>query len=111
MNKTAQQTKAAPWPEINMDDNTFHPIDFQDVSISEYAISIVLKAAGMLITQQMPAGPDQISTQQAVAMFIDRLFWEENDGGLIMCADIDSKSFCLAIPKEHWSLAGRGPLN
>ena len=111
MNRTEHQNRSGPWPEINMTDNAFHPIDFQDVSISEYAIKIIYKAAEMLITEYMPATPDDVSPQQAIAMFIDHLFWEENDGALIMCADLESKSYCLAIPSEHWSLAERGALN
>lgn len=111
MNRTELQNRSGPWPEISVEDNAFHPIDFQDVSISEYAIKIILGAAKALINERMPEGPKNVSPQQAIAMFIDHLFWEENSGGLVMCADLDSRSYCLAIPREHWSLADRGLLN
>ncbi len=84
---------------------TLHEIDFQDVAISTVAVKAILKAAKAVMHNFMPGSrPEKLSSSQAIALFVDRVFWDEDSGGLIMCADIDQRCFCIPIPQKHWHL-------
>ncbi|WP_432735450.1 hypothetical protein [Maridesulfovibrio sp. FT414] len=82
-----------------------HELDFQDVAISSNAVLTLKKAATAVMQRFMPGSrPESLTDSQAVAFFIDRVFWDENTKGLILCADIAQKSFCIPIPSEHWHM-------
>lgn len=82
-----------------------HVIEYQDVNISTSAVKSLRRAANQLLASYAPEAFEQrISPAKAVAMFIDRLFWDEATGELIMCSDLAERSFCLPIPKDHWGL-------
>jgi hypothetical protein len=84
---------------------SLHEIDFEDIAISPYAVSMITKAARAVMDQHMPGSRSETLTpSQAVALFLDHLYWDEYSGGLIMCSDMEEKAFCLPIPKEHWSV-------
>lgn len=80
-------------------------IDFEDVAISAKAVAIIRKAVRQILTRHMPgARPEALTQSQAIAMFLDRLFWDAKSGGLLMCMEVADQTFCLPIPKSDWSL-------
>ena len=82
-----------------------HVIDYEDVALSREGAKIIHMGARMVMRQYMPAADsDKLTSAQAVALFVDKVFWEENSGGLIMCTDVADRSLCLPIPKVHWKL-------
>jgi hypothetical protein len=82
-----------------------HVIDYEDVNISATAVSSLKRAAGQLLADYAPSAfEERLSPAKAVALFIDRLFWDEATGELLMCSDLAERSFCLPIPKDHWGL-------
>ncbi|MDD4951157.1 MAG: hypothetical protein PHV85_01280 [Desulfovibrionaceae bacterium] len=93
-------------------DPVLHEIDFQDISISGHGLGLIRRAAEAVMRRYVSwVQAERLSLFEAVAMFVDKVFWEERSGGLLLCADMSFKSFCLPIPKGHWSLNPRtGPL-
>lgn len=82
-----------------------HELDFQDIAISSNAVITLKKAAIAVMQRFMPGSrPENLTNSQAVAFFIDRVFWDEDSKGLILCADIANRSFCIPIPREHWHM-------
>lgn len=82
-----------------------HEIDYEDVALTREGARLVHLGAKAIMRQYMPAADaDGLTRAQAVALFVDQLFWEEHSGGLIMCADLPETSLCLPIPKKHWTV-------
>ncbi|CCO25343.1 hypothetical protein [Maridesulfovibrio hydrothermalis] len=82
-----------------------HELDFQDVAISANAVRTLKKAAIAVMQRFMPGSrPETLTNSQAVAFFIDRVFWDQDTKGLVLCADIAQRSFCIPIPSDHWHL-------
>lgn len=89
----------------NANDPVLHAIDFEDVALTREGAKIVHLGARAVMRQFMPAADsDKLTPSQAVALFVDKIFWEENSGGLIMCTDVADRSLCLPIPKAHWKV-------
>ena len=79
-----------------------HVIDFEDVALSREGAKLVVEGARAIVRQFMPAADhENLTPAQAIALFIDQVFWEEGSGGLIMCADMPGTSLCLPVPKGH----------
>ncbi len=98
-----QPVDQAPSLVNNEVEPVLHVIDFEDVALSREGAKLVHHGARAVMQQYMPAADSgKLTPSQAVALFIDKVFWEENSGGLIMCADLADKSLCLPIPKAHW---------
>lgn len=84
-----------------------HAIDYEDVALSSEGARIIHFGARAVMRQYMPAVDfEKLTRSQAIALFVDKVFWEENSGGLIMCADMAERSLCLPVPKEHWMVKG-----
>lgn len=82
-----------------------HELDFQDIAISTNAVKTLKKAASAVMHRYLPGSrPEKLTNSQAIAFFIDRVFWDEETRGLILCADVAQRSFCIPIPSEHWHL-------
>ncbi|GEM_PF-1009478 len=82
-----------------------HALDYQDVALTPTGARMVANAAREILSRYMPGcNPDKLTLDQAVAMFVDRVYWIESSGGLVMCSDLDKTSFCLPIPRDHWAL-------
>lgn len=95
--------------ETSMDRLRLHPLDYEDVSISLPGLKLVRHAARSLMRRHMPGSdPESLTIPQAMALFVDHLFWEEGTGGLVLCMRIAAKAFCLPIPKNHWGLRQSG---
>lgn len=93
-------------PSVNeIVDPVLHAIDFEDVALSQEGAKLVHHGARAVLRQFMPAAnSDGLTMAQAVALFVDKVFWEENSGGLIMCTDVAERSLCLPIPSDHWKV-------
>lgn len=90
-------------------DPVLHVIDFEDVALSREGARLLHHGARAVLRQFMPAADsDGLTVQQAVALFVDKVFWEEQSGGLIMCTDFNERSLCLPIPKGHWTVRDDG---
>ncbi|WP_419780542.1 hypothetical protein [Maridesulfovibrio sp.] len=87
------------------ENSILHELDFQDVAISTNAVKTLRKAAVAVMQRFMPGScPEKLTNSQAVAFFIDRVFWDQDTKGLILCADVAERSFCIPIPREHWHM-------
>lgn len=84
-----------------------HAIDYEDVALTKEGAMIVHHGARAVMRQYMPAADfEKLTPAQAVALFVDKVFWEEHSGGLIMCTEMADKNLCLPIPKAHWTVKG-----
>jgi len=84
-----------------------YAIDFEDVALSLEGVHSVHHGAQAVMRQFMPAANDEnLTVAQAISLFVDRVFWEENSGNLFMCAEIAKRNICLPIPREHWHVQG-----
>lgn len=93
----------------NANETVLHAIDFEDVTLSREGARLILMGARAFLRQFMPSSdPEKLTLAQAVALFVDRVFWEETTGGLIMCTDVAEKSLCLPIPSVHWKVRDEG---
>lgn len=100
MNATVQGPSAHSSP-----DPVLHAIDFEDVALSREGATLIHQGARAVMRQYMPAADSEgLTAAQAVALFVDKIFWEENSGGLIMCTEVGDKSLCLPIPRSHWKV-------
>lgn len=82
-----------------------HALDYRDVALTPTGSRLVVSAARRVVGQYMPGtDPNKLTEYQAVALFVDRVYWIESSGGLVMCTDLAGASFCLPIPKKHWAL-------
>lgn len=88
-----------------MDDSILHAIDFEDVALSREGVRLVHRGAKAVLQQFMPAADsDNLTVSQAIALFVDQIFWVEESGGLIMCSELVDRHVCLPIPKTHWTV-------
>ena len=86
-----------------------HVIDFEDVALSPTGVQMLQIGAQAILRQHVPTlDADHLTPQQVMHMFIDQVYWEEHTGGLIMCTAVDQTSFCLPIPKDHWTVRTEG---
>ncbi len=85
--------------------HVLHAIDFEDVALSSEGARLVHRGARAVMRQYMPAADsNKLTPGQAVSLFVDKIFWEEDSGGLFMCTDLVDRSLCLPIPKAHWKV-------
>ncbi|QGY40184.1 hypothetical protein GM415_08595 [Pseudodesulfovibrio cashew] len=86
-------------------DPILHAIDFEDVALTPVGARMVHLGAQAVLRQYIPAVElAKLTPSQAVAMFVDQVYWEENTGGLIMCAEMAHANLCLPIPSTHWAV-------
>jgi hypothetical protein len=86
-----------------------HLIDYEDVALSREGVKLIHFGARAVMRQFMPASDsEKLTRSQAIALFVDKVFWEENSGGLIMCTDVANRSLCLPIPKAYWRVKDNG---
>lgn len=82
-----------------------HAIDFEDIALTIEGVRLVLLGARAVVRRYMPGvDSDRLTRSQAVALFVDRVFWEEHSGGLVLCTDVAERSLCLPIPRRCWSV-------
>lgn len=80
-----------------------HELDYEDVALTSAGMRLVRRAATAVL-QQFLSAAGELSLARSLALFLDHVFWDEQSGGLILCADFPGKSYCLPIPRECWAL-------
>lgn len=86
---------------------TLHELDYEDLALTSGGLRLVRQAAQEMLRRFGVVEPRQLSPARALALFLDHVFWEEGTGGLILCADLPDKSYCLPIPRGEWGLRRR----
>lgn len=81
-----------------------HPIDYLDVALSAKSVARVERAARAMLHRHMPAADGNLTPQQTLALFLDHVFWDESNGRLYLCADLEHFGYWLHIPRGDWSL-------
>jgi len=105
MSSADQSGYLASFHEDHGTEPVLHAIDYEDVALTREGARMVQVGAQAVMRQYMPGVDFEKLTQaQAVALFVDKLFWEEHSGGLIMCTDVADKSVCLPIPRKLWTI-------
>lgn len=115
MFKLFDRTQQAPPKDCSQDLRTpepvkakgmvLHELDYQDVAITPQGAKLVKRAAQSVIDQYMPAVDSaKITVREAMALFVDHVFWEEKTGGLFMCTDVATRAVCLPLPRSHWTI-------
>ncbi|NCD25553.1 MAG: hypothetical protein EOL86_08185 [Deltaproteobacteria bacterium] len=86
-----------------LDEQMLHAIDVQDVALTPVGAHMARQAAKALMETCLPSlDMDGLSPRNTLALFLDRLYWEEGSGRLLMCADLPGVRYCLPIPARHW---------
>ncbi|WP_419785202.1 hypothetical protein [Pseudodesulfovibrio sp.] len=90
-------------------ESTLHAIDPEDVSLSGEGLRRVLPIAREMIRRFMPGmDPEKASMSQIMSLFADQAYWDENSGGLLLCADLADRALCLPVPRKHWRVRVEG---
>jgi len=84
-----------------------HRLDYEDLALTGPGMRLVRRAALNVLRRFCAVDEGELPLARALALFLDRVFWEEKSGGLILCADFPDQSFCLPIPRGLWGLAAR----
>ncbi len=92
---------------LGLGGDTLHELDYEDLALTPTAMGLVRRAAVAVLERFAPGQPGGLSPSQALALFLDHVFWDEASGGLILCADFPGQSFCLPIPCSQWGLRQR----
>lgn len=87
-----------------------HELDYEDLALTAQGMRLVRRAAIEVLSRFGAVDEREVPLARALALFLDRVFWEGRTGGLILCADFPDESFCLPIPRGLWGLRQRsGP--
>ena len=86
---------------------SLHELDYEDVALSSSAMRLVRQAATSVLRRFCAVEEREVTLARALALFLDHVFWDEQTGGLILCADFPEQSFCLPIPRDGWGLRQR----
>lgn len=101
------------WTFVGMrrapDERVLHAIDMQDVALTPVGALMVRKAAKVVMGYRLPSlDVEGLSLRNTLALFLDKLYWEEGSGRLLMCADLPGVCYCLPIPAKHWKVLTAG---
>jgi hypothetical protein len=89
-----------------------HEIASEDVSISIEAMEAIKHAAIEILARFMPCDRlGGLSMPDIMQLFAEKLFWNEQTGGLLMCSELGDGAVCLPIPKEHWIVSHKGTVH
>lgn len=92
----------APLAEVS---GRLHPLDYEDVCLSVAAMRVIRKAGEDMLARHAPeASHKALSAAKAVALFVDRVFWNERTGDLVLCSDLAPGGLCLPVPKGMWAM-------
>jgi len=92
---------------LGTDGATLHELDYEDLALTVEGMRLVRQAAMTVLRRFSRVEEDQVPLARALALFLDQVFWDERDGGLILCADFPDQSFCLPVPRGLWGLRHR----
>jgi len=87
-----------------------HELEAADVRISEEAVSVIRSAAKKILARYASVESlARLTLGDAASLFSKRIFWNEENGKLLMCSQLAEGSVCLPIPPEHWSVRDDRP--
>lgn len=96
---------------LSLDSASLHELDYEDVALSLHALRLVRSTAVKVLRRFCAVGENELSLSRSLALFLDKVLWDEDSGGLILCAEFPGQRFCLPIPCGEWGLKQRsGPL-
>ncbi len=107
--KPTLHTEPGPFLPPEAGQEGLHVMDYQDITMSAEALRLV-RAAGRALLERCLARDERVTASRALAMFLDRIYFDERTGDLLMCADLPGSGLCLPIPKGHWGVRRPGPL-
>ena len=82
-----------------------HTMETGDIVISVEALAGLRATARSVLGRMMSADSlEGLTLSDIVKIFASRLYWNETDGGLIMCAELGARTFCVPIPAGHWNV-------
>jgi hypothetical protein len=84
-----------------------HELDYEDLGLSASGLRLVRRAALDVLRRFLSVEERELSAARALALFLDRVFWNESTGGLVLCADFPDRSYCVPIPAGQWGLKQR----
>lgn len=89
-----------------------HALDLDDVALTAEGV-LSLKMAAQQALQRHLSGEhlSRMSLAEAVSLFAQHMFWNEEDGGLLLCAQIGAMAMCIPIAAGHWRVAVAGTLH
>lgn len=95
---------------LNGRDGALHELDFEDVALSQQALTVIHRAAQAMLSRQGILTPTsgKLDPARAIALFVDKVFWDEHNGDLVMCSNMGDRHVCLPIPGRHWSVHLQG---
>ncbi|MFW5490590.1 MAG: hypothetical protein ACNI3A_19585 [Desulfovibrio sp.] len=104
MESTLQSTLAVLPAELQGRKKQLQRLDVTDISLSSRALAVirfnVLSFFGTYAPEAVSKDP---SPAKSLALLLDRLYFDQETGELIMCADLGQHNLCLPIPQKHWS--------
>ncbi|WP_243439286.1 hypothetical protein [Fundidesulfovibrio soli] len=100
-NQTVASNATRPWSADRL-----HPLDMEDVALSSEALRVLGDAARKLLSR---VGVKETSLARMIKVFCAKVYWNESDGGLLLCGELDGKMVCLPVPAGHWEVAVSGP--
>ncbi|GAB6124503.1 hypothetical protein [Humidesulfovibrio idahonensis] len=92
---------------LGTDGATLHELDYEDLALTVEGMRLVRQAALTVLRRFSSVEDVHVPLARALALFLDQVFWDESNGGLILCADFPNESFCLPVPKGLWGLRQR----
>ncbi|WP_243312631.1 hypothetical protein [Fundidesulfovibrio agrisoli] len=98
---SAAPAMPAPWGAARL-----HPLDMEDVALSREALRVLGDTARKLLVR---AGAEETSMARIIKAFCAKAFWNESDGALLLCGELDGRMVCLPVPAGHWEVAVSGP--
>jgi len=87
--------------------DTLHELDYEDLGLTSAGLRLVRRAATAVLRLFSSVEDEEVSAARGLALFLDHVYWDENTGGLILCADFPDRSFCLPVPRDCWGLRPR----
>lgn len=84
-----------------------HELDYEDLALATAGMRLVRQAAVTVLRRFANVEARDVPLSRALALFLDHVYWNEETGGLILCADFPDKSYCLPVPREMWGLKAR----
>jgi hypothetical protein len=109
MSLSADELKKSLSEHRIAEEDRLHEIATEDVSISVEAMAAIKQAAVEILARFMPCDRlGSMSMPDIIQLFAEKLFWNEQTGGLLMCSELGDGAICLPIPKEHWIVSHKG---
>lgn len=108
-------TTPAPRPVTQEEAPTagqWHAVDFSDVAVTASALEGIKSALRSILPHHVPqTALKGITVADSLALFAQRLFWEEGSGRLLLCSEISNRRYCLDIPAGQWQLRVPGQVH